>query len=775
MENNKEDGLIETDEIILPSAPPPEEDDTSVSMHNLKNLKMTQIKADLVSLNSADTEQNEWTVVYSDSNSSVLSSESEEDEQNIDISVVNENVIERSENVEIVSSDSEEDDDDKPNLIGFRFDDQEISGVLDGELINQAGESGAENHFQLWEQSVDMATGSNWIKPIIVTAAYGEDQRTPSPAPSYADNDYESSDIDIINDEEVQEAEETANDDRDSILSMSISSVISQTSNLSLLREQYLQAHLKQSNMRRKFTYRFFTNHNSPSDEDEGPPNLPFEAVPLSKISRIRAYVHTPNTVLNNKLTLVLILSITAVVGLGIGHFIGWSNQWNQQRQLSMGQVIKLKQLQDDLLVCMKLQDQVDDETGFVHDHYKVCLRDFDYWKDRIETLFSENHGLIEVFQKTQKHFHENGDHQNVIGEHECTNKTTIEEFHNLKLDLLVNQMEHLKLLEVLEKVKSKGKQNEKRVKVLEEENLDLKKKLEEEEEDDQELELTWGNRVAELVNENEELRQTLEEDDVEDMKVLGELRSQMESVRRENGELKTIIEQLDRQMINGPTAESNFEADFLAEFDENNAAEYVARYNIMRERINQMMFENEELKGKIARYRWTVQKKEDDEHDERRHQEKMKALKSRIDVLNRQLQSEQIESRRWKEKFETIIKKMKMTHVENQKNQKDSKQTDENDRKSDFENANPKTKQQNKESEEEESPRKRKWNAFRAKMNKKFESFSTKSKQFFSGFVDKVKNRWNKLHKKYSKDLRNNIPLNGDKLVKIDVITFYK
>ncbi len=80
MENNKEDGLIETDEIILPSAPPPEEDDTSVSMHNLKNLKMTQIKADLVSLNSADTEQNEWTVVYSDSNSSVLSSESEEDE-----------------------------------------------------------------------------------------------------------------------------------------------------------------------------------------------------------------------------------------------------------------------------------------------------------------------------------------------------------------------------------------------------------------------------------------------------------------------------------------------------------------------------------------------------------------------------------------------------------------------------------------------------------------------------------------------------------------------
>lgn len=137
-------------------------------------------------------------------------------------------------------------------------------------------EDGDGNQFQIWEQSVDMPTG-NWVKPIIVTSTF-DGQRTPSPTPSFADNlDYESSDIDIINDEEAL-GNETANDDRDSILSMSISSVISQTSNLSLLREQYLQAHLKQSNMRRKFTYKFFTNSafssNMPSD-DESPPNLP--------------------------------------------------------------------------------------------------------------------------------------------------------------------------------------------------------------------------------------------------------------------------------------------------------------------------------------------------------------------------------------------------------------------------------------------------------------------------------------------------------------------
>lgn len=397
----------------------------------------------------------------------------------------------------------------------------------------------------------------------------------------------------------------------------------------------------------------------------------------------------------------------------------------------------------------------------------KVCLRDFDYWKERFETLFSENNGLIELFQKTQKHFHENGDHLNVIGEHECTNKTTSEEFHNLKLDLLVNQMEHLKLLEALKEVKSKGKQNEKRVKVLEEENHDLKKKLEEEEEDDQELELTWGNRVAELVNENEELRQTLVEDDAEDMKVLNELRSQMDSIKRENGELKTIIEHLDKQMVNGPSS-TTFESDWSAEFEKSNAAEYVARYNIMRDRINQMMFENEELKGKIARYRWTAQKKDDDEKDEERHESKMKALKARISILNRQLQGEQIESRRWKEKFESIIKKMKNSQTQTT-NQKRSRQESENYRKSDSDNSdNSKNNQQNKRSDEEESPRKRKWNTFRTKINKNFESFSAKSKQFFNNFVDKVKNRWSKLHRKYSKDVKSNIPLNGDKLLKI-------
>lgn len=352
-----------------------------------------------------------------------------------------------------------------------------------------------------------------------------------------------------------------------------------------------------------------------------------------------------------------------------------------------------------------------------------------------------------------------------MIGEHECTNKTTSEEFHNLKLDLLVNQMEHLKLLEALKEVKSKGKQNEKRVKVLEEENFDLKKKLEEEEEDDQELELTWGNRVAELVNENEELRQTLVEDDAEDMKVLNELRSQMDSIRRENAELKSIIEHLDKQMVNGPSSTSS-EFDWSTEVDKSNAAEYVVRYNIMRDRINQMMFENEELKGKIARYRWTAQKKDDDEKDEERHESKMKALKARISILNRQLQGEQIESRRWKEKFESIIKKMKKSQSDQKRYRPES---DQSFRKSDSdEGDNTKSNHQNKRSDEEESPRKRKWNTFRTKINKKFESFSSKSKQFFNNFVDKVKNRWNKLHKKYGKDLKSNIPLNGDKLLKI-------
>jgi hypothetical protein len=92
----------------------------------------------------------------------------------------------------------------------------------------------------------------------------------------------------------------------------------------------------------------------------------------------VRAYVHTPNTGLNGKLNLILILSVSTVIGLGIGNFIGWSNYWKQQKQLSLGQVMKLKQLQDELVVCMQNQAKTWNQTPqMVGQNAKVIIKHF--------------------------------------------------------------------------------------------------------------------------------------------------------------------------------------------------------------------------------------------------------------------------------------------------------------------------------------------------------------------------------------------------------------
>lgn len=295
------------------------------------------------------------------------------------------------------------------------------------------------------------------------------------------------------------------------------------------------------------------------------------------------------------------------------------------------------------------------------------------------------------MFQRTQKHFHENGNRNNVIDEKECVNKTTSDEFHNLKLDLLVKQMEHLKLLEVLEEVKTIGKQNQKRVRVLEEENQDLKKKLVEEEEDDQEIVETWGQRVAVLQNENDELRKTIEVDDVEDMKVIDELKAKINLLSEENRELKSIFEQLEKQIFGDGESKNEHKNNYLdnnEQFyesfnkDNSNLSTY---YNSIRERINQLMSENEDLKSNIALYRYSAiynnlptadnvddvfeaksaNKPSDDNNRKFVYSERIiETLKTKLSILHRQLLIEQGETARWKNRFDNLVRKQKKTDV---------------------------------------------------------------------------------------------------------------
>ena len=115
----------------------------------------------------------------------------------------------------------------------------------------------------VWQKPMD----SKWISPILnnKTSSQEEDQ-------DFLENEVDS-DIDIINEEEVES--NMINDDLDSILSLSISSVISQQSNLSLLREQYLQAHLSKQKTPQVFEFKYFNinnENNDVSDNDDTDP-----------------------------------------------------------------------------------------------------------------------------------------------------------------------------------------------------------------------------------------------------------------------------------------------------------------------------------------------------------------------------------------------------------------------------------------------------------------------------------------------------------------------
>jgi len=76
-----------------------------------------------------------------------------------------------------------------------------------------------------------------------------------------------------------------------------------------------------------------------------------------------RAYLHHRNSKVNVKLNLSLALVLTAVIGLGIGNYIGWSTNWSNKR-LSLSHINKLKTLQDELMNCVQKQtDQNENQS----------------------------------------------------------------------------------------------------------------------------------------------------------------------------------------------------------------------------------------------------------------------------------------------------------------------------------------------------------------------------------------------------------------------------
>ncbi|XP_023226863.1 putative histone-lysine N-methyltransferase 1 isoform X1 [Centruroides sculpturatus] len=83
-----------------------------------------------------------------------------------------------------------------------------------------------------------------------------------------------------------------------------------------------------------------------------------------------RHYVHTRNIHLNRWLNLIALLSAALVFGLGIGNFIGMSRQWWHEREIARRQVLKLKQLQDELVLCIKEKIEIDQKLMNLHKEF---------------------------------------------------------------------------------------------------------------------------------------------------------------------------------------------------------------------------------------------------------------------------------------------------------------------------------------------------------------------------------------------------------------------
>ncbi|CAG2113270.1 unnamed protein product [Medioppia subpectinata] len=327
------------------------------------------------------------------------------------------------------------------------------------------------------------------------------------------------------------------------------------------------------------------------------------------------------------------------------------------------------------------MQNQVNKGSQLEGQSAQICYSDNDYFRGKFETLFSENKGLLDALQRTQQHYHSDGDLKNIIAVKDCDNKSASDEFHKLKLGFLVTQMEHLHLLKTLEEVKYKGQQSEKRVKDLEVENSELKMKLVEEEEDDEVIVQSWGSRVALLETENQELKTRLVEDEEEDSVVMARLNARIGELVTENQELKAAINQLEVQVVNvghNPAAGVDTNGYSNARvIDTETAGKVPIKLDLLKQRINQMVIENDELKSTIARLRWTshdqmivdedsdplideeIIEEEEESSPEYESQEssaeEMEQLERQLNELRDMLSTEQMESKKWRQMYESL------------------------------------------------------------------------------------------------------------------------
>ncbi|XP_064475088.1 girdin-like [Ornithodoros turicata] len=292
----------------------------------------------------------------------------------------------------------------------------------------------------------------------------------------------------------------------------------------------------------------------------------------------VRRYRHVPNARLNITLSVMAALVAAAAIGLGIGHYLGWSDKFFQQKEMTHAQIGKLKQLQDELIICMQQQKQ--NKGSSADKDPLVCYEDNEYWKQKFENLFSENKGLKELLEQSQRNAVLTDVRVDALDEGQCED----DDVHKLKLDLILNQMQHLQLMKTFNEVRHQERQTRERARMLEEENKELKQRLVEEEEEDTMLRDLEG-KVKNLREENAELKAHLKEDTSRQETLLS-LESQVQLLHMENEQLQHTLKEIQHN-------------------EEEEQQTITARLSQLKDKVNQLATENEDLKAIIAKLRY--------------------------------------------------------------------------------------------------------------------------------------------------------------------------
>uniref|UniRef100_A0A131Z0H6 Myosin 2 heavy chain non muscle n=1 Tax=Rhipicephalus appendiculatus TaxID=34631 RepID=A0A131Z0H6_RHIAP len=292
----------------------------------------------------------------------------------------------------------------------------------------------------------------------------------------------------------------------------------------------------------------------------------------LEMRSGVRRYKHVPNTRLNWALTAMAALVAVAAVAFGMGHYFGWSVQSLQRQELSQGQMQQLKALQEELVKCMHQQNKETPPKDAPFPNTQVCYQDVEYWKRKFEQLFSENKGLKELLEHSQRNavMH---DPRVDSATGDCSADSP-DDLHKLKLDLILNQMQHLQLMKTFNQVKHSERLSREQARKLELENEQLKARLEET--DDVLVQQQLETKVQALTEENQELQSRLGHESQREA-ALRSLEHQVQQLLSEN-------EMLKRSMREPVTT---------------------SRISRLRDTVNRLIIENEDLKTVVARLRY--------------------------------------------------------------------------------------------------------------------------------------------------------------------------